>query len=101
MKFVFLDKNAVETDIITDILSTENIRYKVAEKPVTIISMPLMTTEILMYDIEINTTLEYFDFVNRIANRKIKELVKLEKCYAKQVKKRKIKKGEVENEKIV
>lgn len=88
MKFIFTDKNPIETDIITDILTDEHISYKVIEQRVPIIAMPFVHTELITYDIEINTTLEYFDFVNRIANEKMKVLIKLEKCYNKRCRRR-------------
>ena len=95
MKFIFTDKNPVETDIIIDILSLENIPYKVIEQHTSIISMPFVQTEIITYNIECNTTLEYFDFVKQLAYDKIKQLNKLENCYIKRCR-TKVKK-EVEN----
>lgn len=88
MKFVFTDKNPIETDIITDILTDENIHYKVVEQRTPIMTMPFAATELITYDIEINTTLEYFDFINKILKEKIGILTKLEICYNKKVKRR-------------
>lgn len=88
MKFVFLNKNPVETDIIIDILTNEHIGYKIKEQAVSIISTPFISTELITYDIEINTSLEYFDFINKIANKKMKQLLKLERCYIENIKRR-------------
>lgn len=88
MKFVFTDKNPIETDIITDILTDERISYKVVEQHTPIMSMPFVATELITYNIEVNTSLEYFDFVNCIANEKMKILTKLEMCYNKKCKKK-------------
>ena len=95
MKFVFTDKNPVETDIITNILTDEHISYKVIEQRVPIVVMPFVFTELIIYDIEINTTLEQFDFVNFLfkkAMKKQKKIFKqinlLEKCYNKKGKRR-------------
>ena len=70
MKFVFLDKSPFETDIITSILSEENISYKIEEHRNPIIAMPLIYTEIITYNIEVHTTLEYFDFINKLVQKK-------------------------------
>ena len=96
MKFVFIDKSPIEVDIITDILHQEHISYKIEEKHTPVITIPFVAAELITYNIEINTTLEYFDFINKIASKKIKELTKLENCYIKRCARKK-KKG-VENE---
>lgn len=95
MKFIFTDKNPIETDIIIDILADEHINYKVIEQRVPIIVMPFVFTELIIYDIEINTTLEQFDFVQFLLKKAIKKQKKifkqinlLEKCYNKKGKRR-------------
>lgn len=95
MKFVFTDKNSIETDIIIDILTDEHISYKVIEQRVPIIVIPFVFTELIIYDIEINTTLEQFDFVQFLLKKAIKKQKKifkqinlLEKCYNKKGKRR-------------
>lgn len=81
MKFVFVDKNSIETDIITDILAEEHIQYKVLEQHTMVMSMPFMATEIVTYNIEVNTSLEYFDFINELVNEKIRNYTDLEAFY--------------------
>lgn len=88
MKFVFTDKNPVETDIITDILADEHISYRVQEQRTPIMTMPFVSTQLITYNIEVNTSLEYFDFINKIAEQKIKLLIGLEKCYNKKCRKK-------------
>jgi hypothetical protein len=57
--------------------------------------MPFVFTELIIYDIEINTTLEQFDFVNFLLKKAMKKQKKifkqinlLEKCYNKKGKRR-------------
>lgn len=95
MKFIFTDKNPIETDIIIDILTDEHISYKVIEQRVPIVVMPFAFTELIIYDIEINTTLEQFDFINFLfkkamkkQNKIFKQINLLEKCYNRKGKRR-------------
>ena len=95
MKFVFVDKNPIETDIIIDILTDEHISYRVQEQRIPIVVMPFVFTELIIYDIEINTTLEQFDFINFLfkkamkkQNKIFKQINLLEKCYNKRYRRR-------------
>lgn len=95
MKFVFYDKSDLETDIITDILYTEKIPYKIKSKEVDVcffdeeeeICDCVVKT---VYNIYVNTDLDHFDFVNTIAEKKIMERVHLEFCYMKEEKERNV-----------
>lgn len=96
MKFVFYDKTNDETNIITNILYTEKITYFVKEK---IIKSFFFAEEedddcaIIvekLYDIYVYTDLAHFDFVKIVANKKLKEIKKLERCYRKKVNKKNV-----------
>lgn len=88
MRFVFCDKSDLETDIITDMLYTEKIPYKVKSKPVYVCFADEEEEDCecihkTIYDIYVNTDLEHFDFIKVIAEKKIRERVKLELSYLK------------------
>lgn len=70
MKFVFTNKGNFETDIITDILKSENIRYQIK------------STSPFHNDISIDTSYEHFLFVKGLANKKLEPYVKAEISYA-------------------
>ena len=95
MKFVFCNKSELETDIITNVLYTEKIPYKVKSKKVHACFVDeeedycdcMVQT---VYDIFVNTDLDHFDFVKEISERKIMDRVKLEFCYMKKARKRNV-----------
>ena len=86
MRFVFFEKDLVETNIIIDILSSENISFQTKAIEIEhvffddIEEKELIITENL-YDIYINTDLEHYDFVKKIADKKIEDRLNLERCY--------------------
>ena len=93
MTFVFSDKSKVEMEIITDLLHEENIPYKIKryvmhdfffeededEDNFVIIEE--------LYEIDCYTDLYHFDFINALANKRIKDRIKLERCFMKKVRK--------------
>lgn len=83
MKFVFNEKSKIETDIITDILVSENIRYKIDELvpdlPISIIFFYNLPSK---YNITIDVSLEKFDFIKKLVSDRVDTLLNLEKCYA-------------------
>lgn len=96
MKFVFCDKSDLETNIITNVLQTEKIPYKVKSKKVHCYFFDeeededneCMVRVANVYDIFVNTDLEHYDFVKTIAENEIRKIVKLEICYMKQARRR-------------
>ena len=95
MKFVFCDKSDLETNIITNVLQTEKIPYKVKSKKVHACfydeeedDYECMFQVANVYDIFVNTDLEHYDFVKAIAENEIRKIVKLEICYMKQARRR-------------
>ena len=95
MRFVFSDKTETEADIITTILSEENIPYRTREK---ICKFMIFTDddaieeidEFSEYDIICETTFEYFQFIKKLAYQKISTINSLEKCYEMKVRKRNV-----------
>lgn len=90
MKFVFYDKSKVEMEIITDVLSEERIPYKIKKYVVKDFIFSendddddddgiCIVEE--MYNIEVHTDLEHFDFVKAIAYKKIENRIHLERSY--------------------
>lgn len=83
MRFVFNEKSKLEMDIITDILTSENIRYKVEEiKPDIPMGVMFFHPIPSAYNITIDVSLEKFDFIKKLVNDRAGVLLKLEKCYA-------------------
>lgn len=94
-QFVFCDKSKPEMEIITDVLYSENIRYKIKSFLVKEFIFDEAEDEdnddefedfvIIeeMYNIICFTDLEHFDFVKHLANKKIKDRLNLERCYFK------------------
>ena len=70
MKFVFTNKGNFETDIITDILKSENIRYQIK------------STSPFHNDISIDTSYEHFLFVKQLYEKKITPYINAEINYA-------------------
>ena len=98
MKFIFPDKNPIETDIITDILTDEHISYRVSTSQITTIYYGYgVTVQTFKYNIEVNTIIEKFEFIKFLAKKamkkrkkRFKQIQELEKCYTKKYKKGKI-----------
>ena len=84
MNFVFLDNNEYEADIITKVLSQENILFKTKER-----RLPLYIDDddeepcdfVSLYDITCFTDLAHYDFVKKITNKKIDDVKILNKIY--------------------
>ena len=97
MKFVFYDKCKVEMEIITDVLAEERIPYKIKKSVVKdfIFSEDDDDDDSIciveeMYNIEVHTDLEHFDFVKAIAYKKIENRIHLERSFLKKVGKRNV-----------
>lgn len=89
MKFVFYDKMEYEADIIADILDSEGIKFQTKQYFVEIPMFPdsIEDDEFAVserFDITVNTSVEHFDFVKRLADEKIEHINKLNRCYYKQ-----------------
>lgn len=88
MKFIFTDKSIVEMGIITDVLTEENISYKLKRFIIKDYFFDeddeddFMIIE-EMYNIECFTDLEHFEFVKHLAATRIKNRIKLEKSFLK------------------
>ena len=84
MKFVFLDNSEYEADIITKVLSQENILFKTKER-----KLPVYFDDeddepcdyMSLYDITCFTDLAHYDFVKKITNKKIDNIKILNKIY--------------------
>lgn len=86
MKFVFLEKSDLETDIITNVLYTEKIPYKIKSKEIRACFFDEEEDYCechvhTVYDIFVDTDLEHFDYIKYISEKKIQERVDLEICY--------------------
>lgn len=75
MRFVFYDQCELCADTICDILQSERIPYKVKSKRLSMFGQ-------ILYDISIDTTFEYWLFVQKIAVDKLMPYFKAEKSYA-------------------
>lgn len=93
MIFYFNDKNDFEKRIIDDVLCEHNIKHKIITNHI-----PYETNEneeffeeiyILSYDIQVNTSLEMFDYLKWLVDKRIIQVVKLNKCLKKRMKKKK------------
>lgn len=76
MKFVFIDKNDKECDIITEILSSYNVLYKVHTR-----RQREGFCMYIMYDIEINVEPEFYEYLCKEIQPKLDEIELLETCY--------------------
>ena len=74
MKFVFFDQCELCTDTIIDILQTERIPYKVKSKRLSMFGQ-------ILYDITIDTDLQHWLFVQKIAVDKLTPYMRAEKSY--------------------
>lgn len=91
MIFYFNDKNNFEKHIIEDILSDHHIKHKVITNymDVGIEEEEDTNIYIVSYDIKVDTSLEMFDYVKWLVDKRIIQVVKLNKCYKKRGAKRK------------
>lgn len=94
MEFVFCNKSKMEMDVITDVLHEENISYKIRKKVVENVFFDDEDDEDFViieetYEVHCFTDLEHFDFIKTITDEKIKNRIKLERCYIKKAKVRK------------
>lgn len=100
MIFYFTDKNDFEKRIIEDILSDNHIGYKVItnyiDAEITADDKEYDDIYIVSYDIKINTSLEMFDYLKWLVDKRIIQVVKLNKCYRKREKRHKVSKDKNE-----
>ena len=95
MKFIFTDKSDVEKELITELLHSENIKYKIKQE-VAEISCNCDDEEceciefLPIYQIETYTTVEKFEFIKVLFKKKMAEKLMLEKCFRKKFKNRKV-----------
>lgn len=76
MKFVFIDKSDKECDIITDVLSSYNILYKVHTN-----RTRQMFSTYLSYDVEIDVEPAFYEYLCKEIQPKLDTLQLLEDCY--------------------
>ena len=76
MKFIYIDKNDKECDIITDVLSSYNVLYKVHTNR----TRQLFSTY-LSYDIEIDVEPAFYEYLCKEIQPKLDEIKLLEDCY--------------------
>ena len=86
MEFVFIDKNKVEKELITDILYEEKIPYKISKQKIEHVFFDEIEEEELFYveeifDIHINTDLNHYDYLTYLINKKTKQLDILENSF--------------------
>ena len=92
MIFYFTDKNDFERRIIDDVLTEHGIKHKI------IVNHIPMDCEyededeeyteiyIVSFDIKVDTTLEMFDYIKWVIDKRITTVVKLNRCYKKRAK---------------
>ena len=85
MIFYFADKNDFEKRIIEDILSEHHIGYEVITNHLQVEMESEDDIYIVSYDIKVNTTLEMFDYLKWLLDKRIIQVVKLNKCYRKRM----------------
>lgn len=94
MKFIFFDKSEYEKELITDLLHSENIKYVIKKEYVEIPydcedEESELVEYLANYNIEVFTTLEKFEFIKVLFDKKMKEKIMLEKCFRMKQKKTK------------
>ena len=97
--FYFIDKNDFEKKIITDVLNENDVKYKVITKheilyfEEDIDDKEYVEEHIVSHDIMlINISLEMFDYIKYLVDKRASLVVKLNKCLKKRIKKQKEKK---------
>ena len=81
MKYILYDKTDFEMDIITDILEEEHISYKTKRHAKEYMDCPLGRAYIILFNIEVDTSYENFEFIKYLADKQIKQRKHIEKCY--------------------
>ena len=109
MNFYFLDKNDFEKDIIVDVLSDNHIKNKVITKQEIFYldnnkeeeeTDYLDEAYIISYDIMlIDISLETFDYMKYLVDKKTSLVVKLNRCLKKRIRKKDKNKIEVRDKK--
>lgn len=80
MNFAYIDKNEFEADVITNILSSENIYFKTIANE-KYLPMFMGVCCLKNYDIKFNTGLEKYLFIDKLVQEKLNKYQKLEKCF--------------------
>lgn len=88
MNFIFSDKRKYEANIITNILKSENILFKIRINNTPVYNEKDYNFEPL-YDIICFTDLVHFNFVSKVANEKIQKIKTLNKIFYSKKKKKK------------
>lgn len=83
MKLYFIDKSEIETEIITDILYSEGIRFQI-ERHAEVL-MPFIIGEVC--DIACYTDYEHFEYVKYLFKKAKKRYTRLERCFSKRERK--------------
>lgn len=73
MKFVFYDHNEEEVDIITDVLKSYGVHYKVVTR-----KEPHLLGYFLIYNVEIDVELAFYDFLYKEIDGKLFDLTQME-----------------------
>lgn len=76
MKFIFIDKTDKECDIITDVLSSYNVLYRINTK-----RERQMFSAYVSYDIEIDVEPAFYEYLCKEIQPKLDTLNLLEDCY--------------------
>lgn len=83
MQFVFYDKSENELDVIVSVLEREGVRYRIkrniSQRQSSIFRFG--TVECNSFDVIVNVSLEYFDYLKKCVEEKINILKKLEFDY--------------------
>lgn len=84
MKFTFLDKTDKELDLIISILKDESISYRIQRDEYTNVSFSpfgicYTSTSSNTSNVVVDTTLEKFDYLNFVFEKKLKSVKKSEK----------------------
>lgn len=90
MIFYFNDKNDFEKRIIDDILCEHHIKHKIITNHIPYDSEEeedfIDEIYIISYDIQVDTSLEMFDYLKWLVDKRIIQVVKLNKCFKKKAK---------------
>lgn len=83
MQFVFYDKSENELDVIVSVLEREGVRYRIKRNTSQYQSLVFRfgTVECSSFDVIVNVSLEYFDYLKKCVEEKINILKKLEFDY--------------------
>lgn len=83
MQFVFYDKSEDELDVIVSVLEREGVRYRIKRNTSQYQSLVFRfgAVECSSFDVIVNVSLEYFDYLKKCVEEKINILKKLEFDY--------------------